>query len=46
MGIFDRFRSKPVRKTTGIDAFLQDATADISKDARTPVYTGVSTATA
>ena len=46
MGIFDRFRSKPVRKTTGIDAFLQDATADISKDARTPVYSGVSTDTA
>jgi hypothetical protein len=46
MGIFDRFRSKPVRKTTGIDAFLEDATADISKDARTPVYSGVSTDTA
>ena len=46
MGIFDRFRSKPVRKTTGIDAFLQDATADISKDARPPVYSGVSTDTA
>ena len=46
MGIFDRFRSKPVRKATGIDAFLQDATADISKDARTPVYSGVSTDTA
>ena len=46
MGIFDRFRSKPVRKTTGIDAFLQDATADVSKDARTPVYSGVSTDTA
>ena len=46
MGIFDRFRSKPVRKATGIDAFLQDATAEISKDARTPVYSGVSTDTA
>ena len=46
MGIFDRFRSKPVRKATGIDAFLADATADISKDARTPVYSGVSTDTA
>jgi len=46
MGIFDRFRSKPVRKATGIDAFLQDATMEISKDARTPVYSGVSTDTA
>ena len=46
MGIFDRFRSKPVRKATGIEAFLQDATADVSKDARTPVYSGVSTDTA
>ena len=46
MGIFDRFRSKPVRKATGIDAFLEDATAEISKDARTPVYSGVSTDTA
>jgi len=46
MGIFDRFRSKPVRKATGIDAFLEDATADVSKDARTPVYSGVSTDTA
>ena len=24
MGIFDRFRAKPVRKATGIDAFLED----------------------
>ena len=46
MGIFDRFRSKPVRKTTGIDAFLENATADVSKEARTPVYSGVSTDTA
>ena len=46
MGFFDRFRSKPVRKATGIDAFLEDATADVSKDARTPVYSGVSTDTA
>jgi len=46
MGLFDRFRSKPVRKATGIDAFLQDATMEISKDARTPVYSGVSTDTA
>ncbi len=46
MGFFDRFRSKPVRKATGIDAFLEDATAEVSKDARTPVYSGVSTDTA
>ena len=46
MGLFDRWRSKPVRKATGIDAFLEDATADVSKDARTPVYSGVSTDTA
>jgi len=46
MGFFDRFRSKPVRKAAGIDAFLEDATADVSKDARTPVYSGVSTDTA
>ena len=46
MGLFDRWRSKPVRKATGIDAFLEDATAEVSKDARTPVYSGVSTDTA
>ena len=46
MGFFDRFRSKPVRKATGIDAFLENATTDISKEARTPVYSGVSTDTA
>jgi hypothetical protein len=46
MGLFDRWRSKPVRKATGIDAFLENATADVSKEARTPVYSGVSTDTA
>ena len=45
MGFFDRFRSKPVRKATSIDAFLEDATG-VSKEARTPVYSGVSTDTA
>ena len=45
MGFLDRFRSKPVRKATSIDAFLEDATG-VSKEARTPVYSGVSTDTA
>ena len=40
MGLFDRFRSKkPIRKS-GIQDFLE---TNMLKDARTPVYSGVST---
>ena len=39
MGLLDRFRRKPIRKT-GIAAFMEN---NLEKEARTPVYSGVST---
>ena len=43
MGIFDRFRSKPVRKTSALERIIAKDAKALEKDARTPVYSGVST---
>ena len=43
MGIFDRWRSKPVRKTSALERILAKDTRTLEKEARTPVYSGVST---
>ena len=40
MGFFDRFRSKPVRKASALEKIV---TGNLEKEARTPVYSGVST---
>ena len=39
MGIFDRFRSKPVKKTSGLQEYLD---SNIKKEARTPTYDAAS----
>ena len=43
MGIFDRFRSKPVRKTSALERIIAKDAKALEKEARTPVYSGVST---
>ena len=43
MGIFDRFRSKPVRKASALERMVSDDGRRLEKEARTPVYSGVST---
>ena len=44
MGIFDRFRAaKPVRKTSALESMLSRDGKALEKEARTPVYSGVST---
>ncbi len=44
MGIFDRFRAaKPVRKTSALENMLSRDGKALEKEARTPVYSGVST---
>jgi len=42
MGILDRFKSKPIRKVSQLEEILAHNT-EVSKEARTPVYSGVST---
>ena len=37
MGIFDRWRSKPVRKTSALERILAKDTRTLEKEARTPV---------
>ena len=43
MGFFDRFRSKPVRKASALEQMVSSDARAIEKEARTPVYSGVST---
>ena len=43
MGFFDRFRSKPVRKASALERMVSGDTKALEKEARTPVYSGVST---
>ena len=43
MGFFDRFRSKPVRKASALERMVSDDARVLEKEARTPVYSGVST---
>ena len=43
MGFFDRFRSKPVRKASALERMVSDDGRRLEKEARTPVYSGVST---
>jgi len=43
MGIFDRFRSKPVRKASPLERMVSGDAQSLEKEARTPVYSGVST---
>ena len=42
MGIFDRWRSKPIRKASQLEEMLSQ-NSELVKEARTPVYSGVST---
>ncbi len=43
MGFFDRFRSKPVRKASALEQMISSDAQQLEKEARTPVYSGVST---
>ena len=43
MGIFDRWRSKPVRKASALERMVSSDAQSLEKEARTPVYSGVST---
>ena len=43
MGIFDRFRSKPIRKVSALERMVSEDGRRLEKEARTPVYSGVST---
>ena len=43
MGFFDRFRSKPVRKVSALEQMVSKDASQLEKEARTPVYSGVST---
>ena len=43
MGFFDRFRSKPVRKASALERLVSSDAQSLEKEARTPVYSGVST---
>ena len=43
MGLFDRWRSKPVRKASALERMVSDDAQSLEKEARTPVYSGVST---
>ena len=43
MGIFDRFRSKPIRKASALEKIVSGDARALEKEARTPVYSGVST---
>ena len=43
MGFFDRFRSKPVRKASALERMVSSDAQSLEKEARTPVYSGVST---
>ena len=46
MGLFDRWRSKPVRKASALERMVSGDAQSLEKEARTPVYSGVSTDTA
>ena len=43
MGLFDRWRSKPVRKASALERMVSSDAQSLEKEARTPVYSGVST---
>ena len=43
MGFFDRFRSKPIRKASVLERMVSEDARRLEKEARTPVYSGVST---
>ena len=43
MGFFDRFRSKPIRKVSALERIVSEDGRRLEKEARTPVYSGVST---
>ena len=43
MGLFDRWRSKPVRKASALERMVSSDIQALEKEARTPVYSGVST---
>ena len=43
MGLFDRWRSKPVRKASALERMVSEDGRRLEKEARTPVYSGVST---